>query len=37
MLNEATGDVILHFDDDDYYAPHYVRSDAFWLMCLSAL
>ena len=25
LLDHATGDVILHFDDDDYYAPHYVR------------
>ena len=25
LLDKATGDVILHFDDDDYYAPHYVR------------
>ena len=24
MLRNATGEVVLHFDDDDYYAPHYV-------------
>lgn len=25
LVAAATGDVIVHFDDDDYYAPHYVE------------
>jgi glycosyltransferase involved in cell wall biosynthesis len=26
MVREATGDVIAQFDDDDYYAPHYIAT-----------
>jgi glycosyltransferase involved in cell wall biosynthesis len=26
LCNAANGEVIVHFDDDDYYAPHYVES-----------
>lgn len=25
LLQDASGDVIVHFDDDDFYAPHYVE------------
>ena len=26
MLERATGEIIMHFDDDDYYAPTYVET-----------
>ena len=26
LIANASGDIVLHFDDDDYYAPHYVRT-----------
>lgn len=25
LLQQATGEVIVHFDDDDYYSPHYIE------------
>ena len=25
LVSESTGSIIAHFDDDDYYAPHYLR------------
>ena len=24
LAQHATGDYVAHFDDDDYYAPHYI-------------
>ncbi len=26
LIERAKGEIIIHFDDDDYYAPHYVRT-----------
>jgi hypothetical protein len=26
LVKEAKGDILIHFDDDDHYAPHYVES-----------
>lgn len=26
LVKEATGDILIHFDDDDHYAPHYVET-----------
>jgi glycosyltransferase involved in cell wall biosynthesis len=26
LIEQATGDFIIHFDDDDHYAPHYIES-----------
>ncbi len=26
LINEAKGDIIIHFDDDDYYSPNYIKT-----------
>lgn len=26
LVDQAKGDIIVHFDDDDYYAPHYITT-----------
>lgn len=31
MIEHSHGEIIVHFDDDDYYAPHYVETLVNWL------
>lgn len=31
LIEQSKGDIIVHFDDDDFYAPHYVETLMGWL------